>query len=225
MMFFQIFCFSAVLTFVHFLVHLDEPSEIDGNKLIQGQILHIFFTSSFWKQYPSMISPKWFGVLINIRALLLTVPFILGIYYFLRVKRKYSLLTVGLVSFPVGLIGWFIGISVLKGNIDPSTCGRWIATMVLGMLYSTLACGFFSGLYLFRSIRVVGYSTSGLSSRCDLISILMIMRYKHLHKKYSRRGSEKWITSLCYGIQNFSTSYNLRHLFIENINRIIFLPK
>jgi hypothetical protein len=153
---------SIVLSGISMLMNFDKPGEIDMDKLSQGRMGHILLTSTFWSQYPSSPAVEKFCVLFQLRAFLLTGPFIFGAYYFLRYRKKCSFLMVGLASLLAGFVAYLTGWVALIGNTDPSNCGPWVATMLIGVLYSTLACAAFVGAGIARNIRM-GHSSGGFA--------------------------------------------------------------
>ena len=156
---------SLLLTFIHFLLNLDTPG-FDFDALIQGRILHVFFTPAFWSEYPTAphLNQDFLGCLkflIDLKAALLTIPIILGLFYCLTYRRGHSFLTVGLLSLLVALVPYFTGYAALMGNTVLDKCGPWMAVMTLGVLYAVLACIFFASLqvlnryYSFQTLKPV----------------------------------------------------------------------
>ena len=131
---------SAILSFIYLLMSMGNIIDIDLNLLTEGHILHVFTTTEFLMVFPSIVPLDYMNVMVDFRAFFLTVPVMAYIYYLLRHKKKYSLHTTGLAMLTAGLIPYFSGMLVLTRNTDPSWCGPWLATMVLGVFYAAIAC-------------------------------------------------------------------------------------
>ena len=135
------------------------------NAVQQGQILHGQLESWVWSEttrsrFPTLMPLSRMKVLYNLRALLVTVPLFFFLYYALRVKRKSSLLTVGLASLGAGAIPYAIGRLALLYNTDMANSGPWVGFMLLGVLYATAGCMFFALLGLLFTNVNTGKSKS-----------------------------------------------------------------
>ena len=138
------------LTAVSGLMNLTSLSPAEMTDLMQGKVEQWFSSSGMWLKYPAVVPFSEGWVLFERNAVALTVPFILGVYYFLRVRNHFSFLRVGLVCLMVGLIPVLLGRLMLLGNTMPEKSGPWVATMLLGAWYATLACLLFTLLGMVR---------------------------------------------------------------------------
>ena len=149
-LFFCLLASSVIVSFIYLLMNMGRVIDIDIDLLTEGRILHVFAASEFWLDYPAFIPLEYIQVIIDFRAFFLTVPLIAYIYYLLRHKMKYSLHTTGLGVLTAGLVPYFSGMLVLTGNTDPSRCGPWLATMVLGLLYAIITCMILTGIEIVK---------------------------------------------------------------------------
>ncbi len=144
---------TAILSFIYLLMNMGRVIDIDLDLLTEGHILHVFTSTEFWMNFPAIIPFHYMYIMVDFRAFLLTVPVMAYIYYLMRHKKRFSLHTTGLACLAIGLIPYFSGMLVLTRNTDPSWCGPWLATMVIGMFYAIIACMTLTGIEIFKPVN------------------------------------------------------------------------
>jgi len=138
------------LTAINGLMNVSSMSAAEMNYLMQGEVERWFLSSGMWGRYPALVPFSEGSVLFEIRAVGLTIPFILGVYYFRARRSECSYTMVGLMCLLVGVIPYAVGRWMLYGNTMPEKSGPWVATMLLGVWYATLACLLFTMIGLLR---------------------------------------------------------------------------
>ena len=133
-----LFGILVVSTLIAWLQNLDHlPANMTEESLALGY-LHPFFTSSeFWARFPSFGSQLFAYILLP--TMLSCVLIRLLVFYLLGWHRKWASRRLAVISMLIGPIYCIAGMIALHGNADFSTCGRWIAVMILGMLYCLIA--------------------------------------------------------------------------------------
>jgi hypothetical protein len=137
-----------VITMMDYWQGANEMSDVQQGQIMHGRIESWAWSETTRSRYPTLMPLSRMKVLYNLRALLATVPLFFVMYYALRIKRKSSLLTVGLASLGVGAIPYAIGRLALLYNTDIANSGPWVGFMLLGVLYATAGCMFFALLGL-----------------------------------------------------------------------------
>jgi len=145
-------CLGLMLvTMMDYLMSTNEISKTRQEQLMQGRIESWVLSETMWSRYPALVPLPQMKGLYSTKALLMTVPLFFVLYYALRLKRKYSLFTVGLFCLGTGAIPYAIGRLALLYNTDIANIGPWVALMLLGVLYATMGCMFFAILGLLFS--------------------------------------------------------------------------
>ena len=142
---------SLISTGVSLLLNLQSPGDVNLDKIMQGHLLHVLGTGTFWSLYPSL--PPLQSMVHSV-ACFLTVPLLAGAYYLLRHRRRCEFSTVALVSLLVGAVPYAVGRLALCQGLEPESVGPWVATMLLGLLYAGLTGAMFAGLGLIPSNRM-----------------------------------------------------------------------
>ena len=120
------------------------PLGITEESLIQGRILpKMILQKGFWVNFPTVSHMR---LLFQLRAFLLTIPLLIFICYFMRIKKKWDLLYVGLLCLCAGFIPYLVGIWALSGNTEPLNVAPWIRTMWMGVMYCAIACGILTAI-------------------------------------------------------------------------------
>lgn len=143
-----VFLITVNLTGINLLQTLQAPPEpMTRSQLSKGHVHLMFLADHFWQKYPD-ISPS--RVFIHLPSMAFAGLLILMAYHFLGYRRKWPAIYVGLACFVAGFIPYSTGMWALSGNTNLSYCGKWIAVMLLGMLYCCIACAVFMILDIFK---------------------------------------------------------------------------
>ena len=85
-------------------------------------------------------------MLIDARTAGFVGALMMGIFYFMGLKRKISCLFIALAMLATGLIAYISGWCILGFyELEPMYCGEWVAFMLLGLLYSLVVLSIISG--------------------------------------------------------------------------------
>jgi len=143
-----LFLATLLLTAVDFVMNMESISGAEEEQLLHGRIESWFRDSTIWSRYPAWGVLSRPEALFSSQAVLMTAPLFLVLYYLLRLRKRYSLITVGLFSLLAGTIPYVSGRLALLYNTEPLNAGPWITLMLLGALYATLGCMLFTFLGL-----------------------------------------------------------------------------
>lgn len=143
-----LFLITVLCTGVSFLANMDYPAEqLDFEAFAKGDVHLMFLAEHFWQGYPNLL-PSF--VFIYFPSLAFAGLIVVALYYLLGYRKKWPAVYVGLVCLVTGFIPYFTGMWALHDNIVPSRCGKWVAVMLLGMLYCFIACAIFAILDIFK---------------------------------------------------------------------------
>jgi len=133
-----LFIASVMLTSVSLLGNLDQAnSDIRIDELVTGRLGSLFTGPSLWSRYPSFPRPM---AAFDLFSMLLVGAVVTTTFYVLRTKLKKPLATVSIAVLILSAVPYALGLLVLQSNtIDVRQCGSWVAVMILGVLYSSLA--------------------------------------------------------------------------------------
>jgi hypothetical protein len=133
-----LFIATTMLTAVSVLSRMDEPSEdICLENLASGRLGPLLFGPTLWSQYPSFPDPM---ALANDYVLFLVGGLVAVAVYVSRFKFQRTLGATSLVVLALGAIPYVQGLFVLRSSeVEPAECGSWVAVMILGVLYASLA--------------------------------------------------------------------------------------
>ena len=143
-----LFGILTITTLVAWLQNFSQlPANMTEESLAKGH-LHLFLASQeFWARFPSFGSQLFAYILLP--TMLSCVLIHLLVFYLLGWHRKWASRRLAVISMLIGPIYYIAGMIALHGNADFSTCGRWIAVMLLGMLYCLIASAILAMLDLF----------------------------------------------------------------------------
>ncbi|MCF7958398.1 MAG: hypothetical protein K9M57_08125 [Phycisphaerae bacterium] len=146
----SVFILAAVMTAVTRLMNLETVSYDEAQSIIQGRIGCWFFQADFWSTFPTLPSIHQLQILINPRALLITLPLLGFTIYLLRVRENLSFAKTAIACQTMAIVPWIFGMMALNGNTAPETAGPWLAVMLLGVFYATLTCCALASLELVK---------------------------------------------------------------------------
>ena len=156
---------TLVFTAIDHLMNVNDISLAEKDNLIHGRMEPWHWSNAMWEKYPTIMPLSEYEVLVDKKAFLIIGPVVLGLYYFLRLRQKFSLLTLGVVCLAMGAIPYVWGRTALLYNTVPDNAGPWIALMLTGVLYATAGCLLFAMLGLIRSLGAKKKEASAGSKR------------------------------------------------------------
>lgn len=144
-----LFVITVMFTGIAWLAKMDYvPKAMTEADLAKGHIHLLFFSREMWANYPSV--PHNFDIFIYLPTMFTSGCLLLVVWFSLCHRKRYHIVRVGLACLGIAAIHYLAGILALSGNTEMDTCGIWIAIMLLGVLYSALACFAFTCLDLFN---------------------------------------------------------------------------
>ncbi len=170
----SIFIATILLTCISFLAHLIvKPNGLILEKLVHGQVLQMLMVKEFWSQYPAIPSAN----LLFLPSALILMGLLLGsILYLLAYRQKMHPLAVSAVVLLTAVIPYGMGRMILSRNAEAGNAGPWLAFMLVGALYASVACALFSGFEMIKglaiSFRSHKYPSTGLDERSSLPRLL-----------------------------------------------------
>jgi hypothetical protein len=145
----SLFVITLMFTGIAWLCSMEYvPEGMTEAQLSKGHIHLLFLSKEMWADYPSV--PHNFSIFIHLPTLLSSGCLLLIVWFFLCHRKRHHIIRVGLACLGVGSIHYLAGILALCRNTEMNTCGVWIAFMLLGVLYSAIACFIFACLDLFN---------------------------------------------------------------------------
>ncbi len=139
-----LFVASVALTGIALLCSLCNPTEIDFNRLLAGELWPLWTGTWLWSQYPS--TPP-LSAMIDYYAILVAVAMITPIVYLVRLRLKMSLGVTGLAVLSAGMVPYALGkIAFRAGPLEPNECGAWLAVMLVGVSYFSAVAAVLAGL-------------------------------------------------------------------------------
>jgi hypothetical protein len=138
-----LFVITVLCTGIYYLQqHQESLTELEAEQIAAGNIHTLVFSSSLWSQYPSFPSVKF---LIYVPALV-SSGFLLTVFvYLLGFRNKKHLLSASLGCLFAAALHYLVGMWALAGNTVFDYAGRWLAVMLVGMLYCCIGCVVFAG--------------------------------------------------------------------------------
>jgi hypothetical protein len=138
---------SLASTAIEFLHHVPVilPEGLDLEPLIHGQALQLLTVQAFWSIYPAI--PPVNLLFTPLNALILMVIMLAGLGLW-SLKRQVNPLVVNTILFFSALVPYAIGWAALLNNDRPENSGWWLAFMLVGVFYASLACAFFSSIQI-----------------------------------------------------------------------------
>ena len=148
-LFISLFIITVIFTGVHWLENIEEwPETINFEKFSAGHAYLLFSAKAIWAQYPSMPS---FENIFYIPVLISSGAFLFVVWYFL--SRKFSIIGIGLACVAVGAFHYLAGMLALSNSPVLESSSRWIAVMLLGVLYSCAGCAIFAAWDILSKIN------------------------------------------------------------------------
>lgn len=147
----SLFIGSLTLTAIAFLHHIPvtPPVGLDLQALIRGQALQLLGNQSFWSIYPAM--PPVNLLISPLNALIFVAIMLAGLGLW-SLRRQVNPLLVNTILFLSVLIPYAIGWAALGTNNRPENAGWWLAFMLVGVFYISLASSVFSSVQLAKII-------------------------------------------------------------------------
>ena len=147
----SVFVGSLTLTAIAFLHHIPVilPVGLDLQALIRGQALQLLGSQSFWSIYPAI--PTINLLITPLNALIFMAITLAGLGYW-SLRRQINPLVVNTILFLSALIPYAIGSAALGSNDRPEKAGWWLAFMLVGVFYASLASSVFSSVQLAKLI-------------------------------------------------------------------------
>ena len=139
-----------VNTTIQIFANLSDPDVLRGfdmDRIIVGNIEHMWVASAFWERFPAFL--RSFDVYIEMRSLMMVGALVSAAIYVLRVKRKTPWTIVAWFCFLSGLAPYSIGRLYLWNNTVAAESGSWLAFALMGQLYASLACAVCATLEFF----------------------------------------------------------------------------
>jgi hypothetical protein len=138
-----LFAISVLCTGIYYLQqHQESLAEPEAKQIAAGNIHTLVFSSGLWSQYPSFPSVEF---LIYVPALV-SSGFLLAVSVnLLGFRKKGHLLSASLGWLWAAALHYLVGMWALAGNTVFDYAGRWLAVMLVGMLYCCIACVVFAG--------------------------------------------------------------------------------
>jgi len=142
-----LFVASVALTSISLLASLCDPADdIRLEELAAGKLGRMWTGPSLWSAYPTV--PPLSAMLDN-HAIMLTAAVIAAIVYVLRIRLALPLGLTSLAVLLAGAVPYSLGrMALMSGPVRPDECGPWLAVMVVGVLYFSVAGATLSGLEL-----------------------------------------------------------------------------
>jgi hypothetical protein len=145
----SLFVITVMFTGIAWLANVEYvPKAMTEADLAKGHIHLLFLSKEMWADYPS--APDNPRILVQLPTLLTSACLLLVVWFSLCHRKRYHIVRVGLACLGIASIHYSAGILALSGNTEMDTCGIWIAIMLLGALYSAIACFAFACLDLFN---------------------------------------------------------------------------
>ena len=138
-----LFAITVLCTGIYYLQQNQESlAEPEAEQIAVGNIHTLVFSSGLWSQYPSFPSVEF---LIYVPALV-SSGFLLAVLVNLSgFRKKRHLLSASLGCLFAAALHYLVGMWALSGNTVFEYAGRWIAVMLVGMLYCCIGCVVFAG--------------------------------------------------------------------------------
>lgn len=142
-----LFVASVALTGISVLGSLCEPTDdIRIEELAAGELGRMWTGPSLWSRYPSI--PPLSAMMDNF-VILLAAAVIAPIVYVLRLRLKVPLGATSLAVLLAAAVSYALGrIAFMAGPLAPEECGPWLAVMVVGVFYFSVAGATLAGLEL-----------------------------------------------------------------------------
>ena len=138
-----LFAITVLCTGIYYLQQnqgaLAEP---EAEQIATGNIHTLVFSSGLWSQYPSFPSVE---TLVYVPALVSSGFLLTVLVYLLGFRKKKHLLSTSLGCLFVAALHYLVGMWALAGNTVFEYAGRWLAVMLVGMLYCCIGCVVFAG--------------------------------------------------------------------------------
>ena len=138
-----LFVITVLCTGIYYLQqHQASLTELEAEQIAAGNIHTLVFSSSLWSQYPSFPSVEF---LIYVPALVSSGFLLTVLVYLLGFRKKKHLLSASLGCLFAAALHCLVGMWALAGNTVFESAGRWLAVMLVGMLYCCIGCVVFAG--------------------------------------------------------------------------------
>ena len=138
-----LFVITVLCTGIYYLLqHQASLTELEAEQIAAGNIHTLVFSSSLWSQYPSFPSAEF---LIYVPALVSSGFLLTVLVYLLGFRKKKHLLSASLGCLFAAALHYLVGMWALAGNTVFESAGRWLAVMLVGMLYCCIGCVVFAG--------------------------------------------------------------------------------
>jgi hypothetical protein len=145
----SLFLSSIILTAIAFLTKLSiKPEGLNIDQLIHGELIQLLMLNEFWSRYPTLPTAQ---VLFLPNAFILMALLLAAAIYFLAFRQKYHPLIVSTVLLLTALFPYAIGRLALASNQKPENAGVWLAFMLAGVLYATVASALFSAVQIAKN--------------------------------------------------------------------------
>ena len=138
-----LFAITVLCTGIYYLQqHQESLAEPEAEQIAVGNIHTLVFSSALWSQYPSFPSVEF---LIYVPALVSSGFLLAVLVNLLGFRKKGHLLSASLGCLFAAALHYLVGMWALAGNTVFEYAGRWIAVMLVGMLYCCIGCVVFAG--------------------------------------------------------------------------------
>lgn len=140
-------CSWLVVGLVNWLIAFPIEPTWGRQAVAAGRLDRLLTVEYFWRD--CLWTLPNLGTLVNWRAMLVVGVFVITMAWLLRIKRQSSWLTVSIVCPVVGAGLYAGGMMTLHENSQIADfVGPVVAVMLVGLLYSLIACSFFAALHL-----------------------------------------------------------------------------
>lgn len=138
-----LFAITVVCTGIYYLQqHEESLPEPEAQQIAAGNVHILVFSSGLWSQYPSFPSVEF---LICVPALVSSGFLLAFLVNLLGFRKKGRLLSASLGCLFAAALHYLVGMWALADNSVFEYAGRWIAVMLVGMLYCCIGCVVFAG--------------------------------------------------------------------------------
>ncbi len=146
-------CVLPVLNAITLLQNLPADADINYEKLMNGNIIQLLFSQSYWSAFPSfpVSRPK---IMFKISPVIISFLMTLGAWYYICRRKKEPIVIVAFFTIPMSLVPCVLGgFFLMAAETSLRTSGSVLAFMLLGMFYSLCMGLLISGIDLFFQIH------------------------------------------------------------------------
>ena len=127
---------SAVRTLAEF-TGFSVPHLTKSN-LVTGKAHHVYLADETWQRFPA--APWPMAPLIDLRAFGIVAAVVLAVIYVGRFTLRLPWSVAGLCVMAASALPYALGARILASNTALATAGPWLATMLMSLLYGSVAC-------------------------------------------------------------------------------------